>query len=408
MLVTKPRTRSSPRIRSVVAPVIALIGFIVMLPHSLYQTSRWICADTVASKPASRQQSRERRRRAALGRARRLADDQPVAHVVPDHARRIGAAARVHHAADRRASPGIAAAIAPSGSTDCEPRAGEAPPRPSQEPPRHAVHRGQHDGVRAQQRRDLRGHRRHRGRLDRDHDEVLRRRAPPARRWRRTGTACVDVAFDQRRPCCAQRVERRAARDHARARSPPARASRRSSRRSRRRRRCRLSWFSRSVLVGVVDAVDLAHQRVEHVLPGAVTRVELQRVARAASRDVFGHRDRARPSQNVASWISQARCSVHSIAKACGSVWPHASRPWLRRITAWRSPMLFEQARAFVGMDGDALEVVVRHHVVQLRGVEVGLLQAALRGRPPPRRPWCACASRSARRASRRGSRRAR
>jgi hypothetical protein len=40
----KPRTRSSFRIRSVVAPVIALTGLTVMLPHSLYQASFWICS----------------------------------------------------------------------------------------------------------------------------------------------------------------------------------------------------------------------------------------------------------------------------------------------------------------------------------------------------------------------------
>ncbi len=52
MALTKPRTRSSLRIRSVVAPVMALIGFTVMLPHSLYQMSFWICSDSTVSKPA--------------------------------------------------------------------------------------------------------------------------------------------------------------------------------------------------------------------------------------------------------------------------------------------------------------------------------------------------------------------
>ncbi len=40
-------------IRSVVAPVMALIGLVVMLPHSLYQMSRWIISLAVVSKPAS-------------------------------------------------------------------------------------------------------------------------------------------------------------------------------------------------------------------------------------------------------------------------------------------------------------------------------------------------------------------
>ena len=48
----KPRTSSSSSIRSVVAPVIALIGFTVMLPQSLYQTSFWIWSDSTASRPA--------------------------------------------------------------------------------------------------------------------------------------------------------------------------------------------------------------------------------------------------------------------------------------------------------------------------------------------------------------------
>ncbi len=39
--------------RSVVAPVMALIGLVVMLPHNLYQMSRWIMGLAVASKPAS-------------------------------------------------------------------------------------------------------------------------------------------------------------------------------------------------------------------------------------------------------------------------------------------------------------------------------------------------------------------
>ena len=48
----------------------------------------------------------------------------------------------------------------------------------------------------------------------------------------------------------------------------------------------------------------------------------------------------AGPMQNVANWISQARCNVHNTANVCGKVWPQASRPWLRRITACLLPML--------------------------------------------------------------------
>ena len=50
--LTKPRTSSSSMMRSAVAPVKALMGFTVILPQSLNQMSFWICAETVASKPA--------------------------------------------------------------------------------------------------------------------------------------------------------------------------------------------------------------------------------------------------------------------------------------------------------------------------------------------------------------------
>ena len=40
--LTKPRTRSSSRMRSVVAPVRALMGFMVRLPCSLNQMSFWM------------------------------------------------------------------------------------------------------------------------------------------------------------------------------------------------------------------------------------------------------------------------------------------------------------------------------------------------------------------------------
>jgi hypothetical protein len=89
----------------------------------------------------------------------------------------------------------------------------------------------------------------------------------------------------------------------------------------------------------LVDAIDLPHQRVEHVLPGAAARVELERVARALRGMASGTGSGA-PMLCVASCTSQARCSVHSTAKASGSVSPQESRPWLRRITAGRPAML--------------------------------------------------------------------
>ena len=70
-----------------------------MLPHSLYQTSFWICGDSLVSMPARVQQVAQRLH-ARRGLARRLADDQPVAEVMPHHARRVERAAGMHHAAD--------------------------------------------------------------------------------------------------------------------------------------------------------------------------------------------------------------------------------------------------------------------------------------------------------------------
>ena len=48
----KSRTSGSSRMRSQVAPVRAEIGFMVMLPQSLNQTSRWMRSDSVTAKPA--------------------------------------------------------------------------------------------------------------------------------------------------------------------------------------------------------------------------------------------------------------------------------------------------------------------------------------------------------------------
>ena len=63
----KARTRSSSRIRSAVAPVSTDTGLMVMLPQSLYQTSAWIPADRVTSKPpVSRTAARARSRADSL------------------------------------------------------------------------------------------------------------------------------------------------------------------------------------------------------------------------------------------------------------------------------------------------------------------------------------------------------
>src|SRR5258705_8645255 len=99
MIASVKRSSSgSSRRRSQVAPVSADIGFMVMLPQSLYQTSAWMRLLTVASKPAavSRSASAHPARRAAA----RLADDQAPAEAVLHQAGLPHRAGGVHDAAD--------------------------------------------------------------------------------------------------------------------------------------------------------------------------------------------------------------------------------------------------------------------------------------------------------------------
>ena len=74
------RTNSSPMMRSVVAPVIALIGLVVMLPHNLYQMSRWIMSLAVVSKPASSNAAfkRQPRARRAPPRGSPITSPRPI------------------------------------------------------------------------------------------------------------------------------------------------------------------------------------------------------------------------------------------------------------------------------------------------------------------------------------------
>ena len=127
---------------------------------------------------------------------RRLADNQPIALMMPDHARRFDQTACMHHAAHRLRAVGIAAAIAPSGSIDFSRLPAKSRPSPSQN----------HHGTPfiavstmvcgLEQRRDLRGHRRHRRSLDRHHDEVLH--AEIGRLVARLDLHRLrDIAFDQ-------------------------------------------------------------------------------------------------------------------------------------------------------------------------------------------------------------------
>ena len=154
-------------------------------------------------------------------------------------------------------------------------------------------------------------------------------------------SATVDRARSSARRRCARAIRARAMPPRSR-RAPPrtrrtrfAPAARRGSRRSRRRRRCRPSCAVRRV-----GAVDQPRQRVEHVLAGAESRVELQRVARALALDVLATARSPGPSPSTRAGSRTRGCSVHRVANARGTSSAHASRPWLRRITAGRSPML--------------------------------------------------------------------
>ena len=72
------RTSSSATIWSIVVPVSTEIGFIVMLPQSLNQTSLWIRSEAVMSKPAAREQAGDVVAARSAPRAGRLAEDQRV------------------------------------------------------------------------------------------------------------------------------------------------------------------------------------------------------------------------------------------------------------------------------------------------------------------------------------------
>ena len=66
------------------------------------------------------------------------------------------------------------------------------------------------------------------------------------------------------------------------------------------------------------------------------------------------------PMLNVASWISQARCSVHKMAKVCQRL-----APGQQAVVAQNHGLAIahagQQARALFGMDGDAFEIGRAH-----------------------------------------------
>jgi len=116
-------------IRSHVAPVSAETGFIVRLPQSLYQTSRWIRFDTSTSNAAARSAAASARTRgdsppAGSPRMRRFPGPTRAAPGPTPEAARW-----TTHPTTRRA--GIASAIAPRGSTERRRVPSSVPPKPS-------------------------------------------------------------------------------------------------------------------------------------------------------------------------------------------------------------------------------------------------------------------------------------
>ena len=241
--IMKAWTSGSSRIASLSAPVSAETGFIVMLPQSLYQTSRRTSALASASKPDSASAAQT-----APTRAESPPAGSPTISRSPKPCRtRPGSG---HEAVRWTTQPrtraiGSAASSRPPGSTLSS--GGSDRRGRGHEPPGHAVHRRQHDGRRAEQRRDLRRERRQRRCLQRDHHQLLRPERP---RLRGDG--------DPRHRSPAAGIDQQAALAHARPgsrRAPaprrhdrPRPGGRRSARRPRRGPRRRPSSAARSTL----------------------------------------------------------------------------------------------------------------------------------------------------------------
>ena len=124
----KPRTRSSSRIWWLSAPVMALTGFIVMLPQSLNQISRWIWSVTGASKPPRVSSSPS-----AVMRSLRRPDGSPTMILLPKPCRTTPGWTTAQLAwttPPRIDAAGTAAVISPVGSTACRRVPCKAPPKP--------------------------------------------------------------------------------------------------------------------------------------------------------------------------------------------------------------------------------------------------------------------------------------
>src|SRR5450759_220489 len=119
-----------------------------------------------------------------------------------------------------------------------------------------------------------------------------------------------------------------------------------------------------------VDAVQHARQRVENVATGAKRRIELQRIARAFALDVLGQLDdrahRRRCELNFAGAIEEPQDH-----KGTGQRVSPGEQAVIAQNDRRLVADIADQPGSFVGVNRDALEVVIRELVVKLHRVEI-------------------------------------
>ena len=119
--------------------------------------------------------------------------------------------------------------------------------------------------------------------------------------------------------------------------------------------------------------VDLAHQRLKNVFACAVVRVELQSIPCAFVGNGLGHCNGLAHAQGgQLDFAGALQCPKHR--KSLGQGMTPSQKTVIAQDDGLFVADAAQQARRFVGVDGDALEVVVGHHVVQLGAVKIRLL----------------------------------